>query len=130
MNYKFKRIVAAIVDFYIICFLCTAFIGVLTLGKFDITPFSITMYLLLTFLLLLIKDCAFKSASIGKRLLKLELIKTDETKLMIVDTIKRNIPILVLFPIEVILLVVNNKRIGDIWAKTSVVYNEFNTRKK
>lgn len=122
MNDKTKRILAAIIDFYIICFISTAFIGVLTLGKFGVTPFSITMYLVLYSFLLLMKDFAFKNASIGKRIFKLEVEKTDETKLTIVDIIKRNIPILVLLPVELLLLIVNNRRIGDTWAKTSIVY--------
>lgn len=54
--------------------------------------------------------------------LNLKSKKTDETKLTIVDIIKRNIPILVLLPVELLLLIVNNRRIGDTWAKTSIVY--------
>lgn len=130
MNDKIKRILAAIIDFYIICFLSSAFIGVITLGQFSITPFSITTYLIIFFLLLLIKDFVFKNTSIGKRIFKLKVAKTDGTKLMIVDVIKRNIPIIFLLPIEALLLIVNNRRIGDIWAKTSIVYNNCNINKR
>ena len=130
MNDKIKRILAAIIDFYIICFLSSAFIGVITLGQFSITPFSITTYLIIFFMLLLIKDFGFKNTSIGKRIFKLKVAKTDGTKLMIVDVIKRNIPIIFLLPIEALLLIVNNRRIGDIWAKTSIVYNNCNINKR
>lgn len=130
MNDKIKRILAAIIDFYIICFLSSAFIGVFTLGEFNVTPISIIMYLSIYLLLLLFKDFAFKKASIGKRIFKLKVVKTDGTNLMISDVIKRSIPIIIILPVEVLLLIIYNRRIGDIWAKTSIVYNNCNTNKR
>ena len=129
MNDKIKRILAAIIDFYIICFLSSAFICVFTLGEFSITPFSIIVYLTISLLLLLFKDFMFKNTSIGKRIFKLKVAKTDGTNLMIVDVIKRNIPIIILLPVEALLLIINNRRIGDIWVKTSIVYNNCNINK-
>ncbi len=126
MNDKIKRILAAIIDFYIICFLSSAFIFVFTLGESSITPFSIIVYLTICLLLLLFKDYTLKNTSIGKRIFKLKVTKTDGKNLMIVDVIKRNIPIIFLLPVEALLLIINNKRIGDIWAKTSIVYNNCN----
>ena len=130
MNDKIKRILAAIIDFYIICFFSSAFVCVFTLGEFSITPFSIIAYLTISLLLLLFKDFVFKYASIGKRIFKLKVAKTDGTNLMIVDVIKRNIPIIILLPVEALLLIINNRRIGDIWAKTSIVYNNCNIDKR
>lgn len=130
MNDKIKRILAAIIDFYVICFVSSAFICVFTLGEFSITPFSIIVYLTISLLLLLFKDFMFKNTSIGKRIFKLKVAKTDGTNLMIVDVIKRNIPIIILLPVEALLLIINNRRIGDIWAKTSIVYNNCNINKR
>ena len=130
MNDKIKRILAAIIDFYIICFLSSAFICVFTLGEFSITPFFIIVYLTISLLLLLFKDFMFKNTSIGKRIFKLKVAKTDGTNLMIVDVIKRNIPVIILLPVEALLLIINNRRIGDIWAKTSIVYNNCNINKR
>lgn len=130
MNDKIKRILAAIIDFYIICFLSSAIICVFTLGEFSITPFFIIVYLTISLLLLLFKDFMFKNTSIGKRIFKLKVAKTDGTNLMIVDVIKRNIPIIILLPVEALLLIINNRRIGDIWAKTSIVYNNCNINKR
>ena len=130
MNDKIKRILAAIIDFYIICFLSSAFICVFTLGEFSITPFFIIVYLTISLLLLLFKDFMFKNTSIGKRIFKLKVAKTDGTNLMIVDVIKRNIPIIILLPVEALLLIINNRRIGDMWAKTSIVYNNCNINKR
>ncbi len=124
MNEKIKRILAAFIDFYIICFLSSAFIYIFTSGKLNITPFSISIYLISFFLLLLIKDFLFKNASAGKWIFKLKVVKTDRTKLTFVDVIKRNIPVIFLLPLEAILLTINNRRIGDIWAKTEIIKNE------
>ena len=118
---KVKRILAALIDFYIICILCTAFVGVITLGKFSTTSFSITAYIMVYLVLLLTKDLTFKNASVGKRIFKLEIIKADGTKLVAADIIKRNISAIFLLPLEALVTLVNNRRIGDIWAKTSVV---------
>ena len=122
MNDKCKRVLAAIIDLYIICFLSTSLVGVSTLGKFNITPFSITIYLISSVLFLLVKDFVFKNASIGKRICKLKIVKNDGTKLLMTDIIKRNMTILSFLPVEVFLLIVQNKRLGDLWAKTSIVY--------
>ena len=86
MNHRIKRLLAALIDYWIICFVSSAFIFIFTLGKSSVTPLSVTIYLLVVFTLLLTKDFAFKNASIGKRIF--------------------------------------NSRIGDIWAKTSVVVVE------
>ena len=40
------------------------------------------------------------------------------------------IPIIILLPVEALLLIINNRRIGDIWAKTSIVYNNCNINKR
>lgn len=127
---KIKRILAAIIDFYIICFLSSAFVCISTLGKFNITPFSVIMYLTFSILLLLIKDFAFKNSSIGKKLFKLKIVKIDGTKLTIFDIIKRNIPVIILFPIEAILSIIKKRRIGDVWGKTLVIHNDCNAIQK
>mgnify|MGYP004509544259 CR=1 FL=1 len=120
MNNKLKRLVAAGIDFYLDCFLSTVCVAILTLGKLDTTPFSVTAYLVLFFGILLTKDYFFKNASIGKLILKLKVVKTDKTKLRFIDVLKRNIPI-ILLPLEIFLILAEDRRLGDIWAKTAVV---------
>jgi len=120
MNCKARRMLAGVIDFYVICLLASIFVGIITLGQFSVTQFSIVIYLVSCFLLLLVKDITFKDASIGKRMLKLKIVRFDGTKVSTVDTIKRNLTILLL-PIEIVLVLTKNKRIGDIIAKTSVI---------
>jgi len=123
MDERIKRIVAAIIDFYIAVFISSAFILIITLGKMTLTPFSLTAYLTIFLLFMLFKDIVFKNTSIGKRIFKFIVVKTDGTDLRFSDVIKRNIPIVFLFPVEALMLVFNNRRIGDIWAKTTIVCN-------
>ena len=122
MTHKSRRIVASIIDFFVIAFLSSSVIGILTLGDFTVSHFSITIYLLLFFLLFLIKDSVFKNASLGKRLCGIQIIKKDGSKLTITDMIKRNIILIILLPLEILLLVLKNNRIGDVYAKTTIIY--------
>ena len=122
MNIKIKRILASLIDFYIICFVASLCIAIVTNVTFSITPFFVITYLVLTFLMLLGKDFIFKNASIGKRIFKLKIIKIDEKGLTFFDILKRNAPVLLLLPLEALLIIVKNKRVGDIWAKTTVIH--------
>ena len=120
MNDKLKRILAAVIDFYIICFLSTLLVCIFTLGELYISPFSVTIYLSACFIFLLIKDCALKNTSIGKRIFKLYVTKTDGANVTFFDIIKRNITLITLLPLELLLIIFTNYRLGDAWAKTSV----------
>ena len=122
MGEMFKRLIAAVIDFYIICFISSSLVGIVTLGKFNVTVFSVSVYLISCFLSFLFKDFALKNRSLGKRIFRLKVEKTDGSKLTFADILKRSVTV-VLLPVEVLLLIIKNRRIGDIWAKTSVVRN-------
>ena len=121
---KIKRILSGFVDFYIDCFLGTIVFNFVAFGEKKFTFVSVSIYIISTLAFIVLKDFTFKNASIGKRIFKLEVVKTDGTKLMTVDIIKRNISIIVILPVEIFLIIIDNRRIGDIWAKTSIVYNK------
>ena len=70
---------------------------------------------------MLIKDCVFKNASIGKRIFMLQVVKTDGTDLTVADLIKRNVPNVIVHPVELFLLVFDDSRLGDRWAGTTVI---------
>lgn len=119
MKNKFKRIIAGFTDFYICCFWGVVIIYFITFGECKVTFLSAIIYIILTLSSLLLKDC-FLKPSIGKRIFKLEVIKTNGTNLTNIDIIKRNVVLLFLLPIELLMLIVNGRRIGDIWSNTSV----------
>ena len=84
---------------------------------------SVTVKILF-FFFMLIRDFAFKNASIGKKIFRLKVVKIDGTKLTIGDIIKRNLFMIFLTPIEVFSLLINYRRLGDILAKTIVVSSD------
>ena len=86
----------------------------------DISFLSLTVFFFSFLLLLLYKDIIFANASLGKKLLKIKLKSLDEQRLSFLLVLKRTIP-LVLLPVEIVLIILNNKRIGDVWANTIVV---------
>lgn len=117
---NFKRAFAAFIDYYISCFLSSLIIYIVTLGKLTVNAFTISLYFITLVITVLMRDFVFKNASIGKKILKLNITKTDGTNATFFDMIKRNLPLLILWPVEAFLLVFCEKRIGDMWAKIVV----------
>ena len=68
------------------------------------------------------KDSFFGNASIGKKILRIKVVENGGTKLNFIARFKRTLP-LILLPLEVLLIIINNERIGDIWANTSIKEN-------
>lgn len=118
---KTKRIISITIDFFIV-----SFIG---LGLFfmAVELFNITnkeLYNILEFiwmsLLFVIKDLPYREGSLGKKICKLEVLNLNNKRLSNSIKILRNFMILI-WPVELILLVLFNKRLGDIIFKTKVV---------
>ena len=122
---KAKRLFAAFIDYCVICAAASAVIAVIGLiARWDITngALFIYWYLCLCVGLLTVRDFAFRNASIGKRLLKLRIVKLDSSDLRPVDLFIRNIPCLLwLWPLEILLIVTRGERLGDTWSKTEIV---------
>ena len=117
---RVKRLLAAVIDFYIACIFSTLIIAVITLGKLNVTALTIGVYVGFFVLCMMAKDVLFKGASIGKRICKIKVVRADGKMLTVADAIKRTVPLL-LPPIEVICLLTRDKRLGDLWADTAVV---------
>lgn len=122
-----KRIVAGIIDFLIITLIYEIPFAILVMiplitGQIS-TRIVIERALYCTFfaLLLLIFKDVFKNESIGKRIMKLEIIdsKTKE-KVLLPKRILRNLTWILSF-IEIIVLIATGKRIGDRITGTEVV---------
>ena len=115
-----KRLLAAVVDFYIACIFSTLIIAVITFGELNVTALTVGAYVGLFAFWMISKDVLFKGASIGKRICKIKVVRADGKMLTVADAIKRTVPLL-LPPIEVICLLTRDKRLGDLWADTAVV---------
>lgn len=122
MSVKIKRMIAGLIDFYILCFLASIIVYVfLTQEKKEITLSVISVNMVLYCFLLLFKDIIFRNASIGKRFLKIEIVKNDKSKFSFTDSLKRTLPLIFLLPLELLLVVIYNQRLGDIWSKSQIV---------
>ena len=127
-----KRIVAGIFDFFIIAliyeipFVIFIMLPLITGQISSDIVIKRALYCTLFALLLLIFKDIFKNGSIGKRIMKLEIIdsKTQE-KALLTKRILRNVTWVLSF-IEVIFLIASDKRIGDRIAGTEVVEKKAN----
>ena len=125
LNIKYKRLIAIILDFYIILYI----LGILDslFFKMSSDTMEILIHLALFYIVFWVvycfKDCIFGNASIGKKIMKIKIVKTENTnsnKIGITSHILRAVPLLI-FPLELVLVLSNNKRLGDKLSKTIIV---------
>lgn len=123
---KFKRFIAFIIDLYIVTFISMLIWGIITIIAFGTNNldyyvwYFFNMYILTGYILALFKDLAFKNASIGKKILKLAVLTDNNNIPSIWVLIFRNI-LLPLWPLDVIVIFICNKKIEDFIFKTKVV---------
>lgn len=128
-----KRAAAFMIDSYIISFIILAFVlacGVIISvyevkqGAFLIDHFELLIIGFMLFLII-VRDIPF-GRSIGKRLLKMEIVRVDESrKPNIFMLFLRNVTIFI-YPIEIIFYLFvfkGEKKIGDLISKTRIKYN-------
>lgn len=122
-----KRIIAGIIDFIIIAviyeipFFILIILPLIAGGLSSINMIDRIFFCTLIALFLLIFKDVFKKGSVGKQIMKLEIIdiKTNE-KAFLSKRILRNLTWFLSF-VEVIVLMATGKRIGDRIAGTEVV---------
>lgn len=114
---KIKRLLAMLID-YIIAIIISMIISIIvSRGRI---PFNIDFYMYLGWILFTLKDIVFKNYSIGKKKFGLE-IKTEKNDIPnLAIILLRNVS-LILLPIEIVLIILFNKRFGDIIFKTKIV---------
>ncbi len=129
MSLKSKRVVAAMLDHYFCVTLVVIIFGIIGAVARDVFNLNIkemasiittAVYFVGVLAFYFLKDLLFKNASLGKRIMKLEIVKKDGTQFTFVDCVKRMLPV-ALCVIEIYLLFSNDERLGDSWAKTAVV---------
>ncbi len=129
MSLKSKRVVAAMLDYYFCVMLVVIISGIIGAVARDVFNLNIkemasiittAVYFVGVLAFYFLKDLLFKNASLGKRIMKLEIVKKDGTQFTFVDCVKRMLPV-ALCVIEIYLLFSNDERLGDSWAKTAVV---------
>ena len=120
MSVNARRIIAAVIDFHIICFIVTVISYTLVFLTMYISFLSFVVCFILAYMLILFRDNIVGNASIGKKLLKIKVVKVNGEKINLITSLKRNI-LFFLWPVEILLIITDNKRLGDMWAKTIVV---------
>ena len=128
MTLKIRRLLAVYIDFITAVVVSTVVTNIVTLGNFNaprsffMQILSIVIYLLLVISYIVIKDILFKSASLGKKILGIKIIDdngSDVLKRKIL--IKRNLENLIVFPLYIIDVLLNNQSKGDKKYKTKVI---------
>ena len=119
-NINFKRITATIIDYYIIILSSTLFIGIITMGKFSANAVTVALYFVVFIPSVIFKDYVFKDASIGKKLMKIKIVGENGEYATFEMRLLRSIT-LIFVPIELIMILTKNKRLGDYLAHTQVI---------
>ena len=115
---KRKRIIAIAIDYYIAFLLC--YVPMLIIGKgFKFLLENMYLLIVSNFLLFIVKDIVFKNCSMGKKTMKIEVLKQDGTKPNTLHLLLRNI-FAIIWPIEIFLILSKNKRLGDLIFNTKV----------
>ncbi len=117
-----KRIIADLIDLYISYIGLLLFL-ILVKRKFNYYDWEYIM-IICNFgpkFLLLIKDLIFKNASIGKKILRLEIKKQNDEVPKFYIIVLRNVFTSILFPIEFVMIIGFSKTLGDMIFKTKVV---------
>ncbi len=120
-----RRIVAFLIDFFIIMFV-SSFLSTLIFLIFLIFTeqkselLILSSYILIGYILLLTKDLIFKNASIGKKILRIQILTDNNEMPKKTIIVFRNV-LIFLWPISTALLIICNKKIEDFIFKTKVV---------
>lgn len=120
MNLTFKRVIAFIID-YFICYEISRYANAYFYGTRPDFRAAL-MFFLTLMLMLILKDFAICGRSIGKRIMKLNIVSADGGKARIWQMLLRNVT-LIISPVEIILVLMGGRRLGDRLAKTEVEAN-------
>lgn len=114
---NFKRLIAFFIDYIII--LLSIFMPLMAFN-FELVFDYLLLIVVIVLILVSIKDLIFRNASIGKRLLHLKIVTEKNEIPKLYQLIIRNITLFI-WPIDIIVLAITKKRIGEIITKTKVI---------
>lgn len=120
MNIKLKRLLAALID-YVCIFFVSMLISFAIMYRGTMMSFALAVVTCIVIfgVLYVFRDFVFRNASIGKKLLKIHIVSEKPQPLRLSTCICRAIPLLI-FPIELLLVLKDNYRLGDMLSKTWV----------
>jgi uncharacterized RDD family membrane protein YckC len=127
---KLKRLMAIIIDFILIIFVSTIITTIITFDNFNLSAstfykiISTSIYCILFIAMFISKDLLFKNASLGKKIFGLEIFLENNKIPNKKTIIKRTSFSFPLFPIDIILIILNNKTRGDVRYKTKIDFSK------
>jgi len=124
---KIKRLIAGYVDFIAIMLSVSLLVDIITNGYFNpdaplpLLLFEILIYLVFIYLAFISKDILFLNASLGKKLMGLEILDSNNEIPPKKILIKRNSVVVLSFPFEIFNIIFSGYTTGDKKYKTIVV---------
>lgn len=128
---KLKRLCALVIDYYIVSAVCSIPILIFVLIKsfiiqendiFNLLNYVISIGTIFYIIFLPFKDIINGNSSIGKKVMQLEIKNNNNNEIPTnFRLILRNL-FLIIWPIEGLLILIFNRRLGDIICNTKVVY--------
>ena len=121
MSIRSKRLVAVLLD-HVVCTYVAGFVPaiILKIVGDDYAVQIVYITLILYAVVVAFKDILFKNASLGKKILGIEVLRKDGTRATARSCVLRNLVFIFLFPVEIILLLNNDERLADKWLDTKV----------
>lgn len=141
---RFKRLISILIDYIIICMIVIPVTWILE-DIFNISGYPFARFvdfnnyngirdlysavfkdlshlfqIAIIWIVFSLKDFVFKNASIGKKILRMEILTMSNKKPTIMPLVLRNL-FVIIWPIEILLILILNRRIGDLVFKTKVV---------
>ena len=117
------RFLADFIDFIVSCFVSSMIGFILSWGREETPIWIAIVYFVLFFLTFTFKDHMFHHASLGKKIMEIKIVYDpthEKHTIRFLDDLKRVLPLFI-WPVEALLIITNNQRIGDMWAKTKVI---------
>jgi len=133
---KIKRLLATLIDFYISIIVVYPIAYIFNIEKYfdnlilniDIKESIITIFIvmiiciILGYILIILKDSLFSNKSLGKKILGLSIIDKQNNEVTNKKILfKRNLLSLIVLVIYPIMIIINNKSLGDYQYDTSVI---------
>ena len=117
---KTKRILAYVIDVIFITLIIAPLLLLAFLSKlYYLSPALFTLYIFL----MITRDMYNKNQSIGKKKMKIKILTLNNTIPSYNVLIFRNVLFIILYGIDLLLILIINKTIGDIIFKTKLVYD-------
>lgn len=115
-----KRFCAFAIDYLLIIVTCYIPFQIIIGFNFNISNEAFYIYIFSAMLLVILKDYVFRNYSFGKKIMKIQIMKKNNQKPSIAVIVLRNV-FLLIWPIEAIMFLIFNERLGDIVFNTKVV---------